>query len=208
MQELVVAQEIDIFLGLFLFSCLFPSASLLPALFQVPNVWVAVVPMRAIAICVLPVNSKSKASLEVSTRMNANRARPVLWARNGGTRPIPACARAGAVLPTPVLAPGATLVFTKTLLPLPETRCTLRTHCWTNVKHAKNVCPEVLVPVVATRMLGIVLLGRHRPLPASVVLGKTVVPPQVLRWVLLLCLGGVVVVWWRWWWWLGVCASA
>ena len=112
--------------------------------------------------------------------MNANRARPVLWARNGGTRPIPACARAGAVLPTPVLAPGATLVFTKTLLPRPETRCTtLRTHCWTNVKHAKNVCPEVLVPVVATRMLGIVLLGVYRPLPASVVLAKTVVPPQV-----------------------------
>jgi hypothetical protein len=209
MQELVVAQEIDIFFGLFLFSCLFPSASLLPALFQVPNVWVAVVPWRAIAICVLPVNSKSKASLEVSTRMNANRARPVLWARNGGTRPIPACARVGAVLPTPVLAPGATLVFTKTLLPLPETRCTtLRTHCWTNVKHAKNVCPEVLVPVVATRMLGIVLLGVYRPLPASVVLAKTVVPPQVyfeslgvvvvvvVVWVLLLllCVGAVVVV--------------
>jgi hypothetical protein len=143
-----------------------------------PNVWVAVVTMRAIAICVLPVNSKSKASLEATTRINANRARPVLWARTGGTRPIPACARVGAVLPTPVHAPGATLVFTKTLLPLPETICTRQTHCWTNVKHAKSVCQEVLVPVVATQLLGFVLLGRHRPLPASVVLGKTVVPPQ------------------------------
>ena len=64
------------------------------------------------------------------------------------------------------------------------------------------------MPVVATRMLGIVLLGVYRPLPASVVLAKTVVPPQVyfeslgvvvvvvVVWVLLLllCVGAVVVV--------------